>query len=126
MNGGNKGEGERERGREGEQMLRTWLKGGRCIECSTDLYVRLSSTTSIRSNVFPPNLSTGHEGDLVSVVEELEGMNPTPDPATSELFNGKWALLYAATLQRSGQSVGGDGALQAFLDTSYDSVRKVK
>lgn len=52
-------------------------------------------------------------------------MNPTVDPAMSQLFNGKWALLYAATLQRSGQSIGGDGALQAFLDTSYDSVRKV-
>ena len=106
-------------------MLRTWVKGGRSIECSTDLYV-FHQRLRYAVTYFPPNLSTGHESDLVSIVEELEGMNPTPDPATSELFNGKWALLYAATLQRSGQSVGGDGALQAFLDTSYDSVRKVK
>lgn len=51
-------------------------------------------------------------------------MNPTPDPALSQLFNGKWALLYAATGERRSSRVGG-GALQAILDTSYDSVRKL-
>mmetsp|Transcript_11134 Transcript_11134/g.24002 ORF Transcript_11134/g.24002 Transcript_11134/m.24002 type:complete len:278 (+) Transcript_11134:54-887(+) len=57
---------------------------------------------------------------LAELVDQLSELNPTPDPATSPLINGRWALLYTvsqSSLPRPARSSppasGSDSPLEA-------------
>jgi hypothetical protein len=38
--------------------------------------------------------------EIISAIEELEGMNPTASPASSPLVSGQWSLLYTGAASK--------------------------
>ncbi|KAK3262196.1 hypothetical protein CYMTET_28935 [Cymbomonas tetramitiformis] len=63
------------------------------------------------------SLSTSQSADILQQLEILEAMNPTADPAASELISGKWSLLYTGptTAEASAERARKEGVIGSMV-----------